>query len=98
MTKDDLLNFILQKLRDVRLRCPELRIGQLIAIVGELGQDETGHSLWEIEDADFAAALERFDKDMERCEASRVEPAAAFVRVDITSPESVTPQPPRPAR
>ncbi len=98
MTKDDLFNLVLENLRDVRLRCPELRIGQLIAIVGELGQDETGHSLWDVEDADFAAAFERFDKDMARCEARRVEPAAASVRVDITSPESVTSQPPRPAR
>jgi hypothetical protein len=73
----DLLDHILEQLEQVRLRCPELRFGQLIAIVGELAQDETGHSLWDVEDADFAAALERFAKDMARRELDRAEPGAA---------------------
>jgi hypothetical protein len=68
MTTAELLDRILEQLEQVRLRCPELRFGQLIAIVGELAQDETGYSLWDVEDADFAAALERFGKDMERRE------------------------------
>ncbi|MEX0716082.1 MAG: hypothetical protein WD066_05825 [Planctomycetaceae bacterium] len=38
----------------------------MIAIIGELAQDETGHSLWDVEDADFAAALERFAHDLAR--------------------------------
>ena len=77
MTTADLLDRILEQLGDVRARCPELRFGQLIAIVGELAQDETGHSLWEVEDTDFAAALERFSGDMARRESDRAEPAAA---------------------
>jgi hypothetical protein len=59
-----LLNRILEQLAVVRTQCPELRFAQLLAIVGELAADETGHSLWDVEDADFAAALERFAMDI----------------------------------
>jgi len=76
MTTAHLLNRILEQLEHVQLRCPELRFGQLIAIVGELAQDETGHSLWDVEDADFAAALVRFANDMARRESDRAEPSA----------------------
>lgn len=75
MTTSDLLDRILKQLRDVRVQCPELRFGQLMAIVGELAQDETGHSLWDIEDTDFAAALERFARDMARRESDVAEAA-----------------------
>jgi hypothetical protein len=96
MTTADLLDRILGQLEQVRLRCPELRFGQLIAIVGELAQDETGHSLWDVEDADFAAALERFAGDMARRGSGRAEPTAAPDRGGITSsPESPAPLPPR---
>lgn len=96
MTTADLSDRILEQLSDVRARCPELRLGQLIAIVGELAQDETGHSLWDVEDADFAAALKRFAVDMARRESDRAEPAAAPDRGGITSsPESTVPPPPR---
>ena len=66
MTTADLLERILEQLGQVRARCPELRIGQLLAAVGELAADETGLSLWDVEDADFAAALDRFGADMTR--------------------------------
>ena len=66
MTTACMLDRILERLGQVQRRCPELRLGQLLATVGELGADETGHSLWDIEDADFAAALERFAADIAR--------------------------------
>jgi hypothetical protein len=37
-----------------------------LAVVGNLGEDSTGLSLWNIEDRDFAAALERFVVGMQR--------------------------------
>ena len=83
---------ILGQLEAVRLRCPELRFGQLIATIGNLAEDETGHSLWDVEDADFAAALERFAQDMAR----RAEPSAAPDRGGVkATPESTSPPPPR---
>lgn len=77
MIKADSLDRMLEHLGDVRAQCPELRFGQLIAIVGELAQDETGQSLWDVEDADFAAALERFAGDLARRESNRVAPSPA---------------------
>ena len=69
MTTTDLSDRILGLLDEVRARCPELRFGQLIATIGMLAEDETGHSLWDVEDADFAAALERFTADLSRRES-----------------------------
>jgi hypothetical protein len=66
MTTADLLACLLERLAEVRGRSPELRFGQLIATIGLLAEDETGHSLWEVEDAEFAAALERFAADLAR--------------------------------
>jgi hypothetical protein len=57
---------LLERLAQVRERRPELRFGQILAAVGLLAEDETGHSLWEVEDAEFAAALERFAADLAR--------------------------------
>jgi len=80
MTRVDLLGRILGRLDEVRLRCPELRFGQLIATIGMLAEDEVGHSLWDVEDADFAAALERFAADMARRDSGDAEMGAAASR------------------
>ena len=77
MTTADLSDRILEQLEQVRTRCPELRFGRLIATIGMLAEDETGHSLWDVEDADFATALERFAGDMARRGSDLAEPAAA---------------------
>ena len=37
-----------------------MRLGQVVATVGLLAEDETGRSLWDVDDGQFAAALERF--------------------------------------
>ncbi|MFO0969715.1 MAG: hypothetical protein U0793_29505 [Gemmataceae bacterium] len=73
MIAANLLDRILERLEQVRARRPELRFGQLVAIVGELAEDETGHSLWDVEDADFAVALERFAADLARSESGDAE-------------------------
>jgi hypothetical protein len=72
-----LVDRILAQLDQLRVRCPEIRFGQLIAIIGELAQDETGHSLWDVEDSDFAAALERFAADMARRQSDRAAPGTS---------------------
>lgn len=55
---------MLARLEQIRAKRPELRFGQLVAIVGSLAENESGHFLWDIDDADFAAALERFAGDL----------------------------------
>jgi hypothetical protein len=96
MNTVDLVDRILAQLDQIRARCPELRFGQLVAIIGELAQDETGHSLWDVEDSDFATALDRFVKDMARRESNRAEPVAAPDCSGVASSAgSTAPQPPR---
>ena len=73
MTSAKVLDRILSRLDELRTRCPELRFGQLISTIGILGEDETGLSLWDIEDIDFAAALDRFAADMARRESESAE-------------------------
>jgi hypothetical protein len=91
MTTANLLEHILEQLHEVRVRCPELRFGQLLATIDMLAEDETGHSLWDVEDADFAAALDRFAADMAR-RASEAAPDRGGI---TTSLASTPPQPPR---
>jgi hypothetical protein len=66
MKTTDLTAGLLERLGEVRERCPEMRFGQVLATVGSLAEDETGHSLWEVEDKEFAAALKRFAEDLAR--------------------------------
>ncbi len=54
------------RLDEVWKLCPEMRFGQMLATLGVLGEDETGRTLWDIEDDEFAAALERFAGDLVR--------------------------------
>ena len=64
--KTDSLAEVIARLAEVHAQCPEMRFGQLLATIGMLAEDETGRSLWEVEDAEFAAALERFASDLAR--------------------------------
>ena len=63
MMPTDLVARILGQLDEVRVQCPEFRFGQLISAIGSLAEDETGHSLWDVEDADFLSALNQFAAD-----------------------------------
>ena len=96
MIGTELMDQMLGRLAQVRLQSPELRFGQLIAIIGELAEDETGHTLWDVEDADFVVALERFAGDMSRRGSDRGEPIASPDRGGIPSSAASTPsQPPQ---
>ena len=59
-------NSILDRAAEVRSMCPEMRLGQFLATVALLAEDETGHSIWDVEDVAFAAAIERFAADLAR--------------------------------
>lgn len=62
----DLQSSVLHRLETVRRLCPEMRLGQILAAVGMLGEDSTGRSLWDIEDDQLSAAVERFASDLSR--------------------------------
>jgi hypothetical protein len=92
MTTANLLEHILHQLDEVRVQCPELRFGQLIATIARLAEDETGHSLWDVEDADFAAALDCFAADMARRRSEHAEPVALTDRGGILTWRTSTPE------
>ena len=96
MSTADLLDGLLDRLAEVRRECPDLRFGQLIAIIGTLAEDNTGHSLWDVEDADFVAGLDRFAADLARRRSSATDRDAAPDRGGITStPGPAASVPPR---
>lgn len=65
---------LLDRLALVCRLCPEMRLGQLIATIGLLAEDETGRNLWDVEDEEFAAAVERFIADLSRREQAPAQP------------------------
>ncbi|HEV3387069.1 MAG TPA: hypothetical protein VG097_19780 [Gemmata sp.] len=77
MTTPESVGNLLEHLAELRARCPELRFGQLIATIGILAEEETGLTLWDVEDADFVAALERFAGDLAQRGSERLEQCAA---------------------
>ena len=64
MKNTEFTSGLLERLVVVRERCPEMRFGQVLPTIGLLAEDDTGHSLWEVEDTEFAVALERFAADL----------------------------------
>lgn len=71
---------LLERLAMVRRLCPEMRFGQLVATIGLLAEDETGRNLWDLEDVEFAAAVERLAADLSRREHKPAEPGASADR------------------
>ena len=75
-----------------------MRLGQLLATVAMLGEDSTGRSLWDIEDDELAAAVERFAGDLARRGAADPLPRPARVATQnrpslpaLMPPEKSTP-------
>jgi hypothetical protein len=66
MTPTETLSPLLRRVDELRALAPDLRLGQLMAILGELGEDETGRGLWDLDDDELAAAMERFANDLRR--------------------------------
>ena len=66
MIEADIQTNLLHRLDEVRRLCPDMRLGQLMATLGLLGEDATGRSLWDIEDEELAAALEKLANDLAR--------------------------------
>ena len=71
---------LLNRLLAIRRLRPEFRFGQLVAIIGQLAEDEKGRNLWDVEDEEFAAAAERFATDLSRREQASAEPFAVTDR------------------
>ena len=66
MTALELQSSVLHRLDEIRRLCPEMRFGQILATIGMLGEESAGRSLWDVEDDDLSAAVERFATDLSR--------------------------------
>jgi hypothetical protein len=56
---------LLDRLDQLRKLCPDMRLGQLMATLGELSEDELGRGLWDVEDDQLASTIERFVSDLQ---------------------------------
>jgi hypothetical protein len=50
----------------LELSSPDIRIGQLVAWLGELSVDMGGRGLWDVEDEELLPVIERFRQDLSR--------------------------------
>ncbi len=66
MIAHDIQTGVLHRLAEVRRLCPDLRFGQLMTLLGTLGEDTTGRTLYDLEDEELIAALERFADDLQQ--------------------------------
>jgi hypothetical protein len=48
----------------LELSSPDIRIGQLVAWLGDLSEDMGGRGIWDIDDEDLLPVIERFRKDL----------------------------------
>ena len=55
---------IFDRLRELHRLCPDFRVAQLIAAVGDVAVVECGYNLGDLEDDDFDAAIERFGSNV----------------------------------
>ena len=54
----------LAALAELAALAPDVRLGQLMAQVGFLGDDQVGRSLWDIEDEELLAVLSRHRSEL----------------------------------
>jgi hypothetical protein len=57
---------LMETLSDLRRLSPDVRFGQLLANLGFLVEDQTDQSLWDVEDAELLAVMEKHRADLQR--------------------------------
>jgi hypothetical protein len=72
---------ILELLGEIASMAPEIRIGQLLAHLGFLGEDQTAKTLWDIEDEQLLAVLHQHRLEL----AERKSQSAALLSSDKTA-------------
>jgi hypothetical protein len=72
---------------------PDVRLGQLFAHLGFLGEDQTGQSLWDIDDEQLLSVLYHHRGELAARQASVPNPQARPTGTDIISVQESTPSP-----
>ena len=55
---------VLAVLAEAAALAPDVRLGQLIAFVGFMGESQVGRTLWDMEDDELLAALQQHRADL----------------------------------
>lgn len=73
---------------------PDVRLGQLLAHLGFLGEDQTGRSLWDIDDEQLLAVFYHHRAEL----AARQQPDSSNLALQTPDADKVPPFPPSPSR
>jgi hypothetical protein len=60
----DVRQEVLAVLAELAALAPEVRLGQMMAHLGFLGEDQVGRSLWDIEDDELLTVLRRHRSEL----------------------------------
>ena len=74
MTPADSRTELFNDLKSLAAAAPELRVGQLLAAIGEACADLHGRGLWDATDDEILEAVWHFRNDFERLPAARLNP------------------------
>jgi len=70
---------------------PDVRLGQLLAHVGLLGEDQTGRTLWDIDDEQFLAVLYHHRGELTARLPDSVTPSSVLHQAQSTTTVSASP-------
>ncbi|CAN5394504.1 hypothetical protein BH11PLA2_BH11PLA2_50550 [soil metagenome] len=68
-------------LAELAERSPDVRLGQLVAQMGFLGNDSLGRGLWNLEDDEFLAVLKQHQDELDHRDASEPSPTLTVPQV-----------------
>jgi hypothetical protein len=73
---------------------PDVRIGQLLAHLGFLGEDQTGRTLWDIDDEQLLAAMYHHRGELVARDARAGTSPMPLANASSAAPETANPQSP----
>jgi hypothetical protein len=71
---------------------PDVRLGQLFAHLGFLGEDQTGRSLWDIDDEQLLAVLYQHREELTTRQSAAANQAPQPTAADGSDPQASTRQ------
>jgi len=79
MNVSDIRSELFSSLLSLSERAPQMRVGQLMAALGELSADRHGRGLWDIGDDDFLEVIWHFRRGIEHANLPMLEQEAQAV-------------------
>jgi len=62
--RTDVTGELLTNISVLRRQCPDMRLGQMFVTLEFLAEDMFGKSLYDVEDVDMIAVMQRFQNDL----------------------------------